>query len=133
MTRPRVNGIAPFFIAGDLDRSLAFYRDRLGFEVSYVAPDDDPFFAIVERDGRMIFLKVVDVEPLPDNLRDPDAGLDAFVSVPDPDALAAEFSGRSVDFLTPQRDTHDGLRGFSVADPDGYVLFLGRARADGGT
>ena len=25
-------------------------------------------------------------------------------------------------------DTHDGLRGFELTDPDGYVLFFGRPR-----
>jgi hypothetical protein len=26
------------------------------------------------------------------------------------------------------KDTHDGLRGFEIQDPDGYVLFFGRPR-----
>ena len=54
--------------------------------------------------------------------------LDAFVYVEDPDALATEFSGRGVDFSTPLKDTSDGLRGFEIRDPDGYVLFFGRPR-----
>jgi hypothetical protein len=29
-------------------------------------------------------------------------------------------------FSTRLGDTHDGLRGFEICDPDGYVLFLGR-------
>jgi hypothetical protein len=30
-------------------------------------------------------------------------------------------------------DSHDGLKGFEIKDPDGYVLFFGRPRqaADG--
>jgi len=28
----------------------------------------------------------------------------------------------------PLKDTHDGLRGFEICDPDGYVLFFGRPR-----
>ena len=46
----------------------------------------------------------------------------------DPDALAAEFAERGVTFSDPLRDTHDGLRGFEISDPDGYVLFFGRPR-----
>ncbi len=57
---------------------------------------------------------------------------DAFVYAPDPDALAAEFAGRFSDcgaaFSVPLKDTHDGLRGFEISDPDGYVLFFGRPR-----
>jgi uncharacterized glyoxalase superfamily protein PhnB len=54
--------------------------------------------------------------------------LDAFVYVPDPDALAAEFAGHGATFSEPLKDTHDGLRGFEITDPDGYVLFFGRPR-----
>jgi hypothetical protein len=56
--------------------------------------------------------------------------LDAFVYVPDPDALAAEFAVRRVPFSKPLQDTHDGLRGFEISDPDGYVLFFGRPIPD---
>ena len=31
-------------------------------------------------------------------------------------------------FSVPLKDTHDGLRGFEICDPDGYVLFFGRPR-----
>jgi len=44
---------------------------------------------------------------------------DAFVDVPDPDQLAAEFASRNVRFFEPLRDTPDGLRGFEIQDPDG--------------
>ncbi len=50
------------------------------------------------------------------------------MSVPDPDALAAEFASRNVEFSEPLKDTHDGLRGFELKDADGYVLFFGRPR-----
>ena len=53
---------------------------------------------------------------------------DAFVVVPDPDALAAEFASRNVEFFEPLKDTNDGLRGFERKDADGYLLFFGRPR-----
>jgi len=62
---------------------------------------------------------------------------DAFVYAADPDALAVEFAHwvfqhRVADggaaFSVPLKDTHDGLRGFEICDPDGYVLFFGRPR-----
>jgi hypothetical protein len=31
-------------------------------------------------------------------------------------------------FSVALKDTHDGLRGFEICDPDGYVLFFGRPR-----
>jgi catechol 2,3-dioxygenase-like lactoylglutathione lyase family enzyme len=113
--------------------SLSFYRDRLGFEITFQGPSpDDIFFGIVRRGGAQILLKDVGVIPLPNRTRDVKKGIarwDAYVDVPDPDALAAEFASRDVAFSEPLRDTDDGLRGFEVEDADGYVLFFGRPQA----
>ena len=125
MTRPEISAISPFFIVKDLTSALSFYRDSLGFKITLQAPDDDPFFGIVNRGGAMIMLKRVGVDPLPNYKREPAARWDAYLSVPDPDALAAEFASRGVEFSEPLKDTHDGLRGFELKDSDGYVLFFG--------
>ena len=129
MSRPKINGIAPCFIVKNVTASVAFYRDLLDFELMFAEPAVDPFFAIVNREGAMIFLKDVGVEPVPNNTRHPWARLDAYVNVPDPDALAAEYSSRGVQFSKPLKDTSDGLRGFEINDADGYVLFFGRPRS----
>jgi len=131
MARPRIDGISPFFIVRNLAAALEFYRDRLGFEVTFRGPEDDEFFGIVRRDGAMILLKVVGLDPLPNCQREPGARWDAYLHVPDPDALAAEFTSRGVALSEPLKDTHDGLRGFELKDSDGYVLFFGRPRAHG--
>jgi len=34
MTRPILNGIAPFFIVRNASAAVAFYRDKLGFDVT---------------------------------------------------------------------------------------------------
>lgn len=129
MTRPEISGISPFFIVHDAAAALSFYRDQLGFEVTFQEPADDPFFGIVCRGGAMIMLKGVGVDPLPNYMREPAARWDAYLDVPDPDALAAEFASRNVGFSEPLKDTHDGLRGFELKDCDGYVLFFGRPRS----
>jgi catechol 2,3-dioxygenase-like lactoylglutathione lyase family enzyme len=128
MTRPAINGIAPFFIVRNAAAAVAFYRDKLGFDVIYQEPEHDPFFAIVCRGGAMLMVKKVEVDPEPNSTRDPAARWDAYVNVSDPDALAAEFTSRGVVFSVPLQDTHDGLRGFELKDADGYVLFFGRPR-----
>ena len=120
--------IAPFFIVRDVMLSLAFYRDRLGFEVVYLGPDDEPFFAMVERGGVRIMLKAIspEVQPTPNPSRHEWARWDAYVYTPDPDALSAEFASRGVSFREPLGVNSDNLRGFEVTDADGYVLYFGR-------
>lgn len=129
MPKPQLLAISPFFIVKDVPSSLAFYHDRLGFEISFQGPaPDDIFFGIVRRGGAQILLKAVGVAPVPNYTRDVKKGIarwDAFVDVPDPDALAAEFASRNVEFCEPLEDTDDGLRGFALKDADGYVLFFG--------
>lgn len=132
MTKAEITGIAPFFIVRNVPAALAFYRDRLGFEVTFEGPEpNDIFFGIVQRDAAMILFKAVGMEPVPNCTRDIKQGIarwDAYVHVPDPDALAAEFASRDVEFFRPLRDDGDGLRGFEVQDADGYVLFFGRPK-----
>lgn len=132
MTRAEISGIAPFFIVRHVPSSLSFYRDQLGFDVTFQGPEpDDIFFGIVQRGGAEILFKDIGVEPVPNYTRDIKKGIarwDAFVSVPDPDALATEFASRNVKFFVPLMDTDDGLRGFEIQDRDGYVLFFGRTR-----
>jgi catechol 2,3-dioxygenase-like lactoylglutathione lyase family enzyme len=126
--RPALTSITPFFIVQDVPPSVAFYRDQLGFEVTYAAPDDEPFFVILRREGASLMIKAIlpDVHPSPNHKQHPWARWDAFVHTPDPDGLAAELSARGVGMHAPLADTDDGLRGFAVQDPDGYVLFFGR-------
>jgi catechol 2,3-dioxygenase-like lactoylglutathione lyase family enzyme len=132
MTKPEISRIAPLFIVNNVPATLEFYRDRLGFDITFQGPEpDDIFFGIVERGGAMIMFKAVGVAPVPNYTRDVNQGVarwDAYVAVPDPDALAAEFASRNVNFSEPLKDTNDGLRGFELKDAEGYVLFFGRPR-----
>ena len=125
MAEPRLGCMSPFFIVADVEKTIAFYRDKLGFQTLFEEPDHEPFFAIVGRDGAMLFLKAGDAPPLPNPQRDPAMRWDAYVFTSDPDAFATEFASRGAAFSVRLQDTQDGLRGFEIADPDGYTLFFG--------
>ena len=120
--------IAPFFIVRNLTPAIAFYKDRLGFQVTFLGPPDDPYFAMLQRDGVRLMLKAItpEVGPTPNASRHPWARWDAYVYTPDPDALAEEFTSRGVSFHEPLGNNSDQLRGFEVMDGDGYVLYFGR-------
>jgi catechol 2,3-dioxygenase-like lactoylglutathione lyase family enzyme len=132
MENVEVGPASPLFIVRSVPETLAFYRDKLGFEVTFQGPEpDDIFFGIVQRGRAMIMFKDVDIEPVPNHTRDVGHGIarwDAYVYVPDPDALADEFASRDVEFFEPLKDNHDNLRGFEIKDIDGYILFFGRPR-----
>ncbi len=130
MEKTEIGSASPLFIVRDVPVTLAFYRDKLGFEVTFEGPEpDDIFFGIVQRGRAMIMFKDIDVEPVPNYTRDIGHGIavwDAYVYVPDPDSLYEEFASRDVEFSRPLENDHDNLRGFELRDPNGYNLFFGR-------
>jgi hypothetical protein len=71
MSRPEISRVSPVFIVQDFTMALSFYRDQLGFEVTFQQPAENPFFGIVQRGGAMIMLKSVGVDPLPNCKRHP--------------------------------------------------------------
>jgi catechol 2,3-dioxygenase-like lactoylglutathione lyase family enzyme len=134
MNKTEITGIAPFFIVKNVPAALSFYHDKLGFDITFQGPNEnDIFFGIVRRNAAMIILKDIGVDPVPNYRRDIKKGFarwDAYLNVPDPEALAAEFSSRKVNFFKTLGDNNgdDGLVGFEVQDADGYVLFFGHTQ-----
>jgi catechol 2,3-dioxygenase-like lactoylglutathione lyase family enzyme len=116
--------IRPNFIVKDLQASIAYYRDRLGFQLDFQGPDDEPFWAGVSRDGIGIMLKAVapDVPPVPNHTRHEWAPPDANIYSMDPDSLFDEFSRRGASFVKKLSFIEKGLWGFAISDADGYVL-----------
>ena len=126
-TQAQLAYIAPFFIVADVRRSIAFYRDRLGFEVVSLGPDDDPYFAMIARDGVRLMLKSItpEVQPLPNASRHHWGRWDAYIHTSDAGQLAEEFASRGVSFREALGVNSDNLLGFEIADADGYVLYFG--------
>jgi catechol 2,3-dioxygenase-like lactoylglutathione lyase family enzyme len=122
--------INPFFIVENLQASIAYYIERLGFQLDFQGPDEDPYYGRVSRDGIGIMLKAIlpDVLPRPNRTRHEWARWDAYIYTLDPDALFNEFKQRGVSFVTELSFIDDGLWGFEVTDADGYVLAFARVR-----
>ena len=124
--------ISPFFIVKDLQVSIAYYVERLGFQLEFQGPAGDVYYAGVSRDGIGIMLKAIlpDVLPQPNHTRHEWARWDAYIYTLDPDALFDEFSQRGASFVKTLSFIDDGLWGFEVTDADGYVLAFFHLRRD---
>src|SRR5262249_12884776 len=125
-----LSAIRPFFIVRDLQTSVAFYRERFGFQLDFQGPADGPYYAGVSRDGVGVMLKAIapDVRPCPNHTRHEWARWDAYVYTEDPDTLFHEFRERGVSFVKELSFIDDGLWGFEAKDADGYVIAFFRLR-----
>ena len=119
-----LTSISPFFIVKDLQVSISYYIERLGFQLDFQRPGDGPNYAGVSRDGIGIMLKAIlpDVLPQPNHTRHESARWDAYIYTLDPDALFNEFSQRGASFVKKLSFIDEGLWGFELTDADGYVL-----------
>jgi catechol 2,3-dioxygenase-like lactoylglutathione lyase family enzyme len=131
MNKPDTSGIAPFFIVRSVPAALSFYRDRLGFDITFQGPDpDDIFFGVVQRGAAMIMFKDVGVDPVPNYARrqERDRSLGRVPPRPGSGCLSDRILVARCRVFRPAQRHNDGLRGFELKDADGYVLFFGRPR-----
>ena len=110
--------VAPVLRVADLARSVAFYRDRLGFEVEF---EYATFYASLVRDGCRIHLKCAPPPGRDAAAFEADEHLDACFVVAGAAALSARFKDAGAPFSVPLRTMPYGKE-FYVRDPDGYIL-----------
>jgi catechol 2,3-dioxygenase-like lactoylglutathione lyase family enzyme len=115
----QITGIAPQFLVDDLERSIAYYRDRLGFELDFRY---ESFYASVSRDGLAIHLKHAPKLAADRAHRKQNEHLDAFVSVSGIQALFSELQTRGAAVIKPLEERPWACLDFYVEDPDNYIL-----------
>jgi catechol 2,3-dioxygenase-like lactoylglutathione lyase family enzyme len=117
--------LTPNFVVSDIDRSLAFYRDVLGFEVTRRVPDDGPLlFASLQSGPIEIFLNAPGpaLEEYPAFKDRPIGGtLTQFIEVTGIRAMHASLAGK-VNVVMPLEKKWYGVTEFAISDPDGYLI-----------
>ena len=101
-----------------VQESLAYYRDKLGFDVAFEY--GDPTFYVGVCSGE-VTLHLIAAARTP---RQPGHGAVA-IFVDDVDALHADLVKRGAKVLKAPQDYDYGLRDFDVADLDGNMIFFG--------
>ena len=110
--------IAPVLRVVDLERAVAFYRDRLEFDVVFIY---EGFYAEVSRDGCRIHLSCAPPTPRDKSAFERDEHIDVCIVVADAKVLWTGFASKGVSFSVQLRDMPYGAE-FYVRDPDGYIL-----------
>jgi catechol 2,3-dioxygenase-like lactoylglutathione lyase family enzyme len=125
--------LVPELLVGNLEASLRFWRDCLGFTVVYDRPEHG--FAFIDLDGASLMLEQRDraartweTGPLERPLG---RGINFEVQVEDLDGILSRLSAASWPLYLEPEDkwyrvgsTEKGQRQFLVQDPDGYLIRL---------
>jgi catechol 2,3-dioxygenase-like lactoylglutathione lyase family enzyme len=120
----RFERLTPRFPVGDLEATLGFYRDELGFEVDVRWPDVEPTFVILQKDAaRVAFFTS---EKAGSESR---GGVELYIDVADAQALHDELAPRLSIAWGPEVYSY-GCREFGVLDPDGYLVIFTESTTD---
>lgn len=110
--------VMPRLHVSDLDRSLTFYEEVLGFRVAW-RTSDGMLGAVASGEIEMMLL-------LTWQNAGPPPVQSAYVYVEDPDALCAEYTEAGAAIVESVASRPNGMRDFTFVDPDGHRFTLGR-------
>ena len=117
---------ATVLLVDDVGRAADYYRDRLGFEVTFYEANPG-HYAYASRDHCHVhFACFKDAPPQPNSVAVPPDMFDVYVYVDDVEALHEEFVERGAEIVLPPTDALYGLREIRVRDPHGYILAFGK-------
>jgi catechol 2,3-dioxygenase-like lactoylglutathione lyase family enzyme len=125
--RPTPTGRAEFLCAHpqifvtSMEQAVAFYRDRLGFSVTYLY-GEPPYYGLVARDGVGLNLRHVDTLPFDRGRREAEDLLAATIVVRNAKALFLTYKEAGLAFHQPYREQPWGAHDFIVVDPDGNLV-----------
>jgi uncharacterized glyoxalase superfamily protein PhnB len=126
--------LTPNLVVRDVQASVAFYRDVLGFTLAMSVPDQPPYvFAGVQQGPVQIFFNdpAAAAEELPDLLNRPIGGtLTLYILVSGIDDLFARVAPRAP-VVMPMKTQFYGMREFAIADPDGWVITFAERQGRG--
>ena len=120
-----IKKLTPNLVVANVERSIAFYRDLLGFTVAQTVPDASPFvFASVQSGAVEIFFNAPEpaLAEYPAFKDRPIGGtLTLFIEVERVAEAYASLKDR-VKVVMPFEKKWYGVTEFAFTDPDGYVI-----------
>jgi len=118
----RLRAVMPMLLVSDLERSLAWYRDILGFVVAEELRRDGAVVAAQLKAGKVQFLLEQDPDRTADRPRG--HGIRLYCATrQNVNRLAVAIQERGGTILEAPDDSHGG-RDFGILDPDGYAISI---------
>jgi catechol 2,3-dioxygenase-like lactoylglutathione lyase family enzyme len=114
----RIKKMSPQLVVTNIERSMEFYGNKLGFDVDFRYEN---FYAGIAKDGYSIHLKEGTPSIEERKKKKDNEELDIVFSVENIHELYKEYSNKSVEFIQSLREMPYGKE-FYVTDPDGYII-----------
>ena len=125
-----MKSLIPMLAVRDMDATMAFYTDVLGFEVTFTLPNEA---GGLDHAGLKHGETDIMVGPLrdaaPDGSDRPGTGIVLYMTVADDEDIDAYFErvkAAGARVLQEPTDQFWGHRDWGIADPDGYVLYISK-------
>lgn len=123
-----MSDISPHLWIADMERSIAFYRDVLGFEVQRVQPETAPTFASLRRGGVGLMLSTFDesfdgwkMVPAAQKRRGQGGAVSFYIEAgEDIEAEQRRATDANANIVDALAARPWGQREYTVADPDGF-------------
>jgi catechol 2,3-dioxygenase-like lactoylglutathione lyase family enzyme len=120
--------LTPNLVVSNVEKSVAFYRDVLGFTLAATVPEASPYvFAIVQSGGVEVFLNAPEpaIAEYPAFAGKPIGGtLTLYIEVEGIRSLYDALRSR-IRIVTPLEKKFYGVTEFVIQDPDGYLITFG--------
>ena len=130
MANPKLTlrSVAPSFTVNDVEKSLAWYRDVMGFEVGKRWEDGGKLMGVELSAGPTVFMIGQDDWKKGKN-REKGAGFRLYCDTDqDVDELAKGIKARGGKLAQEPRDEEWGSRAFTVDDPDGFKITIAKEK-----
>ena len=113
--------LTPNLVVSSLEKSLAFYRDVLGFAVTITVPDAAPYVFVALQSGAVeVFLNASEIMPEKVSFGN---SVSLYVEVAGIRALHEGLRAQ-VPIAIPLEKKFYGMTEFAIHDPDGHMIIF---------
>jgi predicted enzyme related to lactoylglutathione lyase len=115
----RIKNMSPQLLVADIEKSIAFYTEKLGFKVDFRYED---FYAGISKNGYSIHLKTCGKPGIETKQkRKVEDDVDIIFSVEGIEEMYEKVVNKTVEIVQPLHEMSYGNE-FYIADPDGYII-----------
>jgi catechol 2,3-dioxygenase-like lactoylglutathione lyase family enzyme len=128
MSKAKLASICPVFISTDIEKTVDFYVEKLGFKYAKHYDKKEKFATVYRDEVEFVIIQAIKGQ-VESNSNKYGVGDDAYI-VPEKaeqiDALYEEFKGKGIEIPTKPHMTDYGSYEFKIKDIDGRLIGIGR-------